>query len=255
MNKKLFYKMGRVCAVGMLFVGMNALVACNPEPDESDMYTSVQETAEDFISRKPELTSFNAILTKVGLNRNLSAYGEYTCFVPTNEAIDLYLDSLYNDEVAAIPHNGLSENSLQGILDPNNEYSDSLCNDIAKYHLANGITTSVDMGSGTSIRMMLGRTINAGMSDRFKGLVALEEGAAIIEPDSLVSNGVVHVINRVIPRSNRTLSDEIERHSEYGIFIEALKLTGLIDSLTATKKNATYSLTDKNSEDNGSNAG
>ncbi len=256
MNSKTAKFFGRMMAAGLLFAGAGAFTSCNPEPDESDMYTSTGETAEDFISRKPELASFNAILARVGLDRNLASYGEYTCFVPNNEAITLYIDSLWNDTVAVLPHNGLSENSLQGLIDPSNEHGDSLCNDIAKYHLANGITTSVEMGTGATIRMMLGRTVSAAISDKEginKGLVTLEQQAGIIEPDSVVTNGIVHVLNRVIPRSNRVVSDELERHDEYSIFISALKLTGLIDSLSRSKKDVTYTIEDV--YDNGSNAG
>ena len=57
--------------------GLMCLMSCNPEPDESDLFTATGETAADYIKRKAELTSFDYILSRVGLDRNLSAYGEY----------------------------------------------------------------------------------------------------------------------------------------------------------------------------------
>ena len=251
MNKKLKNSLGGVAVMSMAFFGMNILTACNPEPDESDIYTSQIETAEDYISRKSSLASFNQILQRVGLDRRLSSYGEYTCFVPTNEAIALYIDSLWNDSVAVIPHNGLTDNSLHGLIDPNSAYSDSLCNDIALYHLANSVYTSVEMGSGSTVRTMLGRKVNTELSAANYGRVALEKTAILIECDSLVSNGIVHVLNRVIPRSNRVIADELDRHSDYSIFMEALKLTGLVDSLTLARKNVDYTI-DDNTDTNGS---
>lgn len=249
MNNKLTKAFGRLFVAGLFFMGANVIVGCNPEPDESDMYTSTGETAEDFIARKPHLSSFNTILKRVGLDRNLASYGEYSCFVPTNDALDVYLDSLYNDmSNKELPHNGMTGPGLDGL-------TDSLCNDIAKYHLANGINNSIELGAGSSVRTMLGRTFSSTTSTKYQGQVALEEEAVIIEPDSVVTNGVVHVLNKVIPRSNRVVTDELERHEEYSIFMKALKETGLADSLLKSKKEATYDLPDGESMDNGSSAG
>jgi uncharacterized surface protein with fasciclin (FAS1) repeats len=83
MENKFKNVIARFCSVAII-VTAAVLTGCNPEPDESDMYTSTGETAEDYISRKAQLTSFNYILKRVGLDRNLSAYGQYTCFAPTN---------------------------------------------------------------------------------------------------------------------------------------------------------------------------
>ena len=219
------------------------LASCNPEPDESDLFTSTGETAADYIKRKAELTSFDYILSRVRMDRNLSSYGEYTCFAPTNEAITLYLDSLWNDAEAVIPHNGMESNSLEGL-------SDSLCNDIAMYHLAAGIHNTIEMGgAGGSVATMLGRPVQTSGSIDSLGRVTIEKQAVIIEPDSIVINGIVHILNRVIPRSTRLIADELDRHEDYSIFMEALKLTGLADSLSKTKKNETYTITDRNDTD------
>jgi len=212
------------------------LTSCNPEPDESDLYTATGETAADYIKRKAELSSFNYILNRVGLDRNLSAYGEYTCFIPTNEAVATYVNALYNDEEAAIPHNGMTENSLDGL-------TDSLCNDIARYHLSNtSIMTTIDMGGGSgSISTMLRVPVSR---DGSTGKIVLNKVATIIEPDSLVTNGVVHVIDQVIPRNTRLLPEEIARISEFSIFAKALEMTGLADSLRTSNKNITYTISD-----------
>jgi hypothetical protein len=61
-----------------------------------------------------------------------------------------------------------------------------------------------------------------------------------------VTNGVVHVLDSVIPRNTRLLPEELERLSDFSIFNEALQLTGLADSLRKTKKNVTYEISDIN---------
>ena len=211
-----------------------AFTACNPEPDESDLFTATGETVADFIKRKPELTSFVYILSRVGLDRNLSTYGEYTCYAPTNEAVTLYIDSLYDDPFALVPHNSMTEKSLEGL-------SDSLCNDIARYHISNGVHSTIDMGgSGATISTMLGRPINTEGSTDPLGRVTLNQASVIYEGDSVVTNGIVHLITRVIPRPTRLISDELDRRDEFSIFMEALELTGLADSLMTAKKNVEY---------------
>ena len=229
------YQKMKIGLMGLM--SLIGLMACNPEPDESDLFTATGETAADYIKRKAELSSFDYILTRVGLDRNLSTYGEYTCFIPNNAAVSAYLDQLYNDPEAAIPHNGMTENSLEGL-------TDSLCNDIARYHLASGKTTTIDMGGGSgSVSTMLRIPVT---SDGTSGKIVLNKVATIIEPDSIVTNGVVHVLDSVIPRNTRLLSEELERLSDFSIFNEALQLTGLADSLRKTKKNVTYEISDIN---------
>ena len=231
-------KMRNISLMGLMgLIGLMGLASCNPEPDESDIFTATGETAADYISRKAELSSFYYILSRVGLNRNLSSWGEYTCFAPTNEAVEKYITDLYNDEESPLPHNGMTEQSLEGL-------TDSLCNDIARYHLANtGAMTTIDMGGGSgSITTMLRVPVN---HDGSTGKIVFNKVATIIEPDSVVTNGVVHVIDAVIPRNTRLISEEFERLvPEFSIFLQALKLTGLIDSVKISKKNQEYTISD-----------
>ena len=207
-----------------------AITSCVEDPDESNLYTFTGETIEDFLRNRPEqFSSFNYILGRVELDQLLSSYGHYTCFAPTNEAVAVYIDSLWRDEKnKLIPHNGMSENSLEGL-------SDSLCLDIAQYHLSNNLISTVNMSTGISINTMLSRTITASI-DTMTGQTVLNSYATIVGKDNEATNGIVHIIDRAIPRSNRTISEEMEQYEEYSLFYEALKATGLDLKLTETEK-------------------
>lgn len=207
-----------------------AFTSCVKDPDESNLYTFTGETIEDFLTNRPEqFSSFHYILRRVELDQLLSSYGQYTCFAPTNEAIATYIDSLWNDEKnKLIPHNGMTENSLYGL-------SDSLCLDIAYYHLSNNLVSTMQMSSGITISTMLTRSISAGV-DPITGYTVLNAQAEVVSKDNKMINGYVHVINRVIPRSNRKMADEMELAGGYVIFFEALKNTGLADQLIDTEK-------------------
>ncbi len=200
------------------------LTACNPEPDESDLYTFTGETIESFIAQDSMLTSFNAILAKVGYDRMLSAYGSYTCFAPTNDGVAFYLDSLYNDETAAIPHNGMTENSLEGLL-----ANDSLCMSIARFHITNQYRDIVSMTGENDILTLLGYEFPFSSNT---GETVLGGKATILSSDNQTVNGLVHVIDHVIPRTGLPISNILDRNKDkYSIFSEALKMTGLADSL------------------------
>lgn len=229
---------GYLLVVSMAIMAIGGFESCNPEPDESDLYTATGITAADFIKGNSELSSFNSILARVGLDKNLSSYGEYTCFVPTNEAVAMYINDMYNDSLASIEHNGLLSNSLEGLIDPTNPYSDSLCSDIARYHLANGKYSTLDMAP--VIPMMLGRSIQTETKTDSLGRITINSTSVVVEPDNEVTNGYVHVVSRVIPRNTRMLPDELDRHDEFKLFTKALKMTGLDKRLIVAKKDVKY---------------
>lgn len=220
-------------SAGMLLVpACIAVSSCSEDIDESNLYTFTGQTIEDFlVANDSAFSSFNYILTRSGYDRILSSYGSgngeyYTCFAPNNAAVAKYVNDLYNDTVdAKIPHNGMTENSLEGL-------TDSLCLDITLYHIAGTKILTTDMGSN-GIRSLLGRMIITG-TRATDGLTVLNEKAAIIGRDNEVVNGVVHVIDSVIPRSNRTVVKELDLSEDFSIFNQALKLTGLADSLLLT---------------------
>jgi len=196
--------------------------ACNPEPDESDLYTFTGETIESFIAKDSSLTAFNYILSRVGYDKMLAAYGSYTCFAPVNDGVTAYCDSLYNDPEAVLPHNGMTANSIEGL-------SDSLCLNIAKYHLSATYQNIVSMTEGGDITTLLGYEIPNSSTD--KGEVLLGNKAIIIDSDNETINGIVHVVDNVIPRYTLFINDMLERDGGYNIFAEAMKATGLADSL------------------------
>ena len=228
--KKLICK---IAAVAFL-PGMMGLASCSEDIDESNLYTFTGETIEDYLANRPDqFSSFNYILQRAGLDKLMSGYGTYTCFAPTNEAVTEYIDSLYNDqENKELPHNGMTENSLEGL-------TDSLCNDIAKFHIAATEVMAINMESGMTINTMLGRDINTNI-DSITGSTIINAYSHITSMDNELENGVLHEIDHVIRRSNLLVAGEMEKHPDlFTLFSQALKLTGLADSLTKQERKLT----------------
>ena len=228
MNKIALKSLRRIAA-GMVGVTVFSMTACNPEPDESDLYTFTGETIESFIKKDSSLTSFNYILSRVGYHNLLAAYGIYTCFAPVNDGVEAYCDSLYDDPEAVIPHNGMTERSLQGL-------TDSLCLSIARFHLTMKEQSIVSLTEtvGGSVSTMLGYDFETGTDSL--GRIVLNNKAAIVSSDNKATNGLIHIINNVVPRSGRMADDALDRDGRFSIFSEALKITGLADSLQKKEK-------------------
>ena len=225
--KKLICK---IAAVAFL-PGMMGLTSCSEDIDESNLYTFTGETIEDYLANRPDqFSSFNYILQRAGLDKLMSGYGTYTCFAPSNEAVKEYIDSLYDDpENKELPHNGMTAKSLEGL-------TDSLCNDIAKFHLAATEVMAINMESGMTINTMLGRDINTNI-DSITGSTIINAYSHITSMDNELENGVLHEIDHVIRRSNLLVSGEMEKHPDmFSFFSQALKLTGLADSLTKQER-------------------
>jgi uncharacterized surface protein with fasciclin (FAS1) repeats len=206
------------------------VTSCKEDIDESNLYTFTGETIEDYLTNRSEkFSSFNYILSRIGYDKILAAYGTYTCFAPTNEAVDEYLDSLYNDPVnLEIPHNGMTKPGLEGL-------TDSLCEDIALFHLLNTKIMGVDMSASRTLNTLLGRDINTSI-DPETGAMLVSRASTITSMDNELENGVLHEIDCVIRRSNMLIAGELENHPEdFTLFSQAMKLTGLADSLTEVK--------------------
>lgn len=203
--------------------------ACKEDIDESNLYTFTGETIEDYLAnRSDRFSSFNYILSRIGYADILSAYGTYTCFAPDNDAVAQYIDSLYNDATQENdnPHNGMTAPGLEGL-------TDSLCKDIALFHLLSTEWRSIDMNGEKTIPTLLGREINTSL-DSASASVALNREAYILTNamDVDLENGILHEISHVITRSNRLVSGELAELDGFTIFTEALVQTGLADSLT-----------------------
>lgn len=217
--------LNKLIVIFMLPVCMG-IVGCKEDIDESNLYTFTGETIEDYLAnREEQFSSFNYILKRAGMDKILSAYGTYTCFAPNNSAVQVYVDSLYDDmSNKDLPHNGMTERTLEGL-------TDSLCKDIALYHLSASKVMAINMQDGMTINTMLGRDLNTSV-DSLTGMTTVNSYSVITRLDNELENGVVHEVNNVIRRSNLLVSGEMEKHPKlFTIWSKALAMTSLSDSL------------------------
>ena len=234
--KNILRKATVCCTMIAATVAPTLLSSCKEDIDESNLYTFTGETIEDYLTnRSDRFSSFNQILKRIGYDKILSAYGTYTCFAPNNEAIAHYIDSLYDDNKE---HNGMIARGLDGL-------TDSLCNDIALFHLLNSKVMGVYMGNGMTIKTLLGRDINTA-TDTQSGNVIISRSAIITSMDNELENGVLHEIDHVITRSNLMVAGEMETYKDkFSLFSLALKRTGLDEELSELERTGIKEVTNE----------
>lgn len=247
---KIIFQFGKKLALGL--VGVVCLASCTEEPDGSNLFSTDDKTIAEMLRERSELSAFYHILEKARFDKYMGTYGEYTCFAPLNDGVGPYLDSLYYDDSyliskAKLKHNGITEDANWDNLDLLSKVelmSDSLCDDIARFHLSGEEHMQVDLdGTATTwTTMKVGRSIRIGTfgedayNKEYIGLTSLNDISAIVEGDIEAVNGILHICSSVIPRSDRTTDDQIRVESDLSIFYAALEATGFTDSLLIDKK-------------------
>ena len=198
-----------------------ALTSCVDNDDDVPMtrYTSEKMTAAAFLEDNPEkVGSCVDIMKKTPYFALLSTYGDYTVFAPNNEAIAIYL----------------SENSYATIEDIPSAVIDTL---VRTHIIKDNAFFTTDKSEGSLGQNMAETYIEVSVSNDASNNNAIvhyaNTVARMVEFDDSVTNGVVHIVNRIIPRTSDKLPDVIAADSLISIFSQALFLTGMADSLMA----------------------
>ncbi len=192
--------------------------SCNDDMPAESYYTFTGEMMSDFLKNNPNFSHFSRIVERAGVMDLLSARGEYTLFPPTNKAIELYL----------------AENHYATVEDIPVEYCDTL----AFSHLVHFVYTTSDFSDNTTYLNMLEFPLNIIASDSLDSnnlrVSVINSTSAIINSlkNDSVENGIIHPVDHVIV-PNTDLGSQLldENHQDITIYYEAMKATGLLDSL------------------------
>ena len=125
----------------------------------------------DTIAQNPNLSTLNSLMGQAGLTDTLKGPGPITLFAPNNEAFKA-VPAKTMDELAKNPQR------LKAVL---------------SFHLLPAKLTSAEVKS-SSIKSVGGDNLALAKA----GNIVTIEDAATVTPDIVASNGVVHVIDRVL---------------------------------------------------------
>lgn len=202
--------------------------SCNDDVIPENRYTFTGETIASYLEKDEEYSRFCEVLSKARIGsegagtllKTLSTYGSYTCFAPTNAAIDSFLAQ--------------SLREYKGELDET-AFIDSISVEIAKNHIVEKAYMTTELSSGAFPKTTLNnRYMNVEFDypegeDRF--FTVLNNSSRIIVPDVQCENGIVNTIDRVLSPSNEVICDLVSLHEEFSIFSEALKKTAWNEKL------------------------
>lgn len=155
-----------------------------------------------------------------GLVELLGSEGPFTVFAPDNHAFVALLDALGDD--------------YHSLADFDTEDEKALLVDILTYHVVSGTAAfSGDLSSGQQIPTAQGESVGINITN---GTVHIEDAtdtnASVVIPDVEASNGVVHVINKVLlPQSALDFITSLSLKTIVEIAIETDDLSLLVEAL------------------------
>ena len=212
-----------------------AVVSCTDEVDESNLYVFTGEQATDYIASQPELSKYLVLLKKAKsgkkgstMDHMLEARGNYTCFVPTNDAVQAFIDSVYdtkNYDVNAVPDSFAQVIVFNSIIDNGN--TDAYL--------------STDFQEGVlQLKTMADRYIIIGFaaSDTGRAVTVVNTFSKILVSDREVGNGVVHVVDHVVMPATSSLPGLLSMTDNTRIFYKLLEITSWADSMQRYRDDA-----------------
>ncbi len=186
--------------------------SCSSEKYKQTTDETVNVTEYLKISEE-DYSMFLEILEVTDYASFLNTYGTYTVFLPTNEAVEQYLNDIGASSVGDVPMEELQ--------------------DLVRLHILERKTLTTDFNDGKiATPSMQGQYLTTGASniDGTSSIVINKE-SRILTSNLEVGNGIIHVIDRVLRVAKNTLAEEIESRESLSIFTQALKETGWYEVL------------------------
>jgi len=151
-----------------------------PTPVPTPNYVQLAQSVDDLSSLVAALIQADAGLVGV-----LSGDGPFTVFAPTNDAFAALLDQL-----------GPDYNSL---ADFDTAEEKALLAKILTYHVVSGAAAlSTDLTDGMTVTTVQGEDLKINLTGGVKIDDATDTDANVTTADAMASNGVVHIIDKVL---------------------------------------------------------
>ncbi|MCL5246972.1 fasciclin domain-containing protein [Cellulophaga sp. 20_2_10] len=219
-----------------------AFTSCNDD-DDSTAPEQTQLNIVETASSTDALSSLVAALAKSDESPNsdlitaLSGTGPFTVFAPTNDAFTALFNSL---------------DGYSSLADFDTEEEQALLATILKYHvIAGAAVASSDLTDGQVVTTLQGEEITINLNNGVFITDASEVDAQVISADVEATNGIVHVINKVLlPQTVidainlGTLVDVVVASDALTVLEAAVIKAGLVDTLSSDGPFTVFAPTD-----------
>jgi uncharacterized surface protein with fasciclin (FAS1) repeats len=167
------FTLAAVTAVAVAAVGPSA--SANVPSQENAVQASAKKDIVETATAAGKFKTLTSLLKQAGLAGTLQGKGSYTVFAPTDAAFAKV-------PKATLQALGQDKAKLRSVL---------------LYHVVKGKLTAAKIVKRSSVKTLNGQSLRI----RVSGGKVTVGGARVITPDVAASNGVIHVINKVlIPR-------------------------------------------------------
>ena len=241
---------------GLLTVALAMLAllsACTEDIDTSARYVFKERTIISYLEEHDKYSEYLRLLKEQPLSKYssstvyqlLTAYGYYTCFAPTNQAIQLYLDSMVRKGI-------IPEASWDRF--PDEQTRDSVRNVVVMNSIIDGTKLEKQYFTSEfpaaneefSISTMADRKLSVTYPKKSDPDSCLIDGISSVSKtnrDIETINGIVHEVAYVINPSDETLGTTLRKYAkdpESGLSVMAqlVDACGLTDTLTKIKDEA-----------------
>jgi uncharacterized surface protein with fasciclin (FAS1) repeats len=209
--------------IAVLILSLNS---CTDKLDGQTFFTSDDLTIVQMLEASPEkYSSYVEILKKTEYYNALKSYGSYTCFVPTNAAIQNYLQETWN---------------VSSVEELNTEEQLDRLKTLVKFHI---LPTKRSTSAFVEGRLVDTTYTGDYLTTSFlKGggvaNVEINREVTMDQYDISANNGVIHSIVKVLSPFEEPITKILDNTGEYTIFVEALKQTGYYDVFSVLKNEA-----------------
>lgn len=213
------------------------LNSCSDDIPEDALGIKKGTMMSTFLNENPQFSDFYAIIkkarssdinSKARFEEVLSSWGRYTCFAPTNTAVQNYL----------------AKKGLSSV----DQLSPEACDTIVRFHLIpDNVYYTSDIYNMTGNQLKTANMLKSYLSYR---TVMVRDGAGSVVASTLelnsiatinylncndtVENGVVHEIDALLEAPN-TSAERLVNNKGFQLFYKAFDVTGLLDTLKADK--------------------
>ena len=188
------------------FFGFNA---CKKTDDNNDSTKSIVE----IVTTTPKFSTLAAALTKAGLVNTINQSTALTVFAPTNDAFNALFTQL---KVTGL--NDLSAETLKPIL-----LYHVLGSKVTSSQIASGYVNTLSPGLGAKNLVILLST---------QGGVKINKSTAVTQADIMATNGVIHVIDKVLLPNN--VVDIASNNDNFSTLVAALVKADLVNTLSGS---------------------
>ena len=226
---KKYYRLPVFTLVAALALMTLGVTSCKDDIAEEYQKTEQKDMLSDFLQKNEDFSLFARMVEKAGKMDLFSTYGTYTCFAPTNAAVNNYLASI----------------GVSSVEEISNEECDTL---VSTMTIATSAMALSDLRGITFMEEnnMLGRalkleevpmTINTEYGEEEVSTFIINgTGKVIYElANDTVLNGFVHPVDGMVRASSDLLPDVIKKDPTLTIWSQCLMLTGLNNDMVRRK--------------------